>query len=147
MMYMLKPLSISLFLLVCACCKDQVEECPCYADQQDPIYKACGPGTVYDLDSDCESVKGMIDQVYTVMKYPAEARADSIQGLVRITFDIYADGTIGNFAAVNDTLGYGLADAAIEALMTLSSKGFCPARDSCSPVVFHYTFPIKFLLL
>ena len=144
---MLKPLSIFFFLLVCTCCKDLVEECPCYADHQEPIYKACGPGTVYDLDSDCGSVSGMIEQVYTVIKYPEEARADSIQGLVRITFDIYADGTIGNFAAVDDTLGYGLADAAITALMTLNSKGFCPARENCSPVVFEYTFPIKFVLL
>jgi len=142
---MFKFLSILFIILLSACCKDHAEECPCYKDHQAPQYKGCEPGTIYDIDSNCSDSE-LLHQLASVVKYPHEALIDSVQGTVLVRFDIYEDGSIGNFTVVNDTLGHGLANAAIEAVMTLNKKGFCPARENCSPVVFTYTLPVKFVL-
>src|SRR5689334_12214004 len=108
---MIKNLFIVLVILVSSCCEEHVNECPCFAEQQNPIYKGCEPGTVYDFNNGC-SVSGLYNQLFSVLKYPQEAIEDSIQGTVAISFDIYEDGSIGNFVALNDTLGHGLANAA-----------------------------------
>ena len=142
---MFKHLFILIIICLCSCCEDHLEECPCYADYQTPKYKGCGPGTVYDLDNNC-STSELFDQIYRVIKYPQKAIIDSIEGRVVIAFDVYVDGSIGNYSVVQDTLGYGLADAAIEAIMTLNDKGFCPARENCEPVLYNFTLPVKFVL-
>lgn len=136
-----------LFILVflSSCCEDRIEECPCFADQQNPIYKGCDYEVVYDLNNDC-AVSGLYKQLYDVIVYPPEAREDSIEGLVTVTFDVYIDGSIGNYMVINDTLGHGLPGAAIDAIKTLNIKGFCPARDNCTPVDFTFTLPILFVL-
>lgn len=142
---MLRFIYLFLLILLIACCEEASVECPCFSESQNPIYKGCEPGTIYDLEADC-AVMGMYAQLYNVIKYPPEAREDSIQGIVTIIFDVLEDGSMGNIEAVNDTLGYGLADAALEAVMTLTDRGFCPARENCTAVAFHYTLPIKFVL-
>ncbi|MFZ1676313.1 MAG: energy transducer TonB [Saprospiraceae bacterium] len=142
---MIKNLSILLFLIFCACCEEQVEQCPCFSDHQNPIYKGCEPGAVYDMNDTC-SVIEFYKQIFTVLKYPQEAIVDSVEGRVTIGFDIFENGTIGNFTIEQDTLGHGLAHAAIEAAKTLNDKGFCPARESCEAVVFHYILPVLFVL-
>ncbi len=142
---MIKNLKYLVIIFLASCCQEQINECPCFAEQQNPIYKGCEHEAVYDLNSGC-GVSGMYNQLYSVINYPQEAREDSIQGTVIIEFDVFEDGSIGNYAAINDTLGYGLADAALEAVMTLSNRGFCPARENCTAVIFKYTLPIKFVL-
>lgn len=142
---MIKYLHILLFASIAACCNDHFEECPCYADHQNPIYKGCAPGTVYDLDNNC-SVSSLFMQLYTSIKYPHEAIEDSIQGTVTIAFDVFEDGSIGNYTVFKDTLGHGLANAAIDAIKTLDNKGFCPARENCEPVIFNFKLPVKFVL-
>ena len=97
------------------------------------------------MNTNC-SESALFQQLASVLKYPQEAIDDSVQGTVAIAFDIYEDGSIGNFTAVNDTLGHGLANAAIEAVKTLNNNGFCPARENCSAVVFNFTLPIRFVL-
>ena len=136
---------ILLAMTIASCGEEPIEECPCYADLQYPIYKGCEEGTVYDLNNGC-SVEAIYKQIYKAIKYPPEAREDSIQGTVAVTFDIYEDGSLGNYAAPYDTLGYGLAEAAINAVKTLNERGYCPARENCAPVIFNYTLPIKFVL-
>ncbi len=142
---MIKYLSILLLLLFITSCKDSIEECPCYTEHQSPHYKGCEPGTVYDENTKCD-VMGLYTQIYKAIKYPQEAILDSVQGRVTIAFDVYEDGSIGNYTAVNDTLGHGLANAAIEAIKTLNDKGFCPARENCEPVLYNYKLPIIFKL-
>ena len=80
------------------------------------------------------------------MVYPEEARQDSVEGRIAIAFDIFEDGTMGNYEVVLDTLGHGLAEEALRCVQALSSKGFCPARENCEAVVFHYTLPVLFVL-
>ena len=142
---MIKNIYILLLVLFVSCCEDQFEECPCYSEHQSPIYKGCEPGTVYGQGNDC-AVSGMISQLYQAIKYPQEARIDSVEGRVTISFDVYIDGSIGNFVVVQDTLGHGLANAAIEAIKTLNNKGFCPARENCEPVLYNYILPVLFVL-
>ena len=142
---MIKNLILFLVLLLGSCCEEHIEECPCFTEHQNPIYKGCESGIVYDSSNNC-SVQGLISQIYSVLKYPQEAIMDSIQGTVAISFDIFEDGSIGNYAVVSDTLGHGLESAALAAITTLNNKGFCPARENCEPVLFNYTLPIKFIL-
>ena len=142
---MIKNFSIFLLFILTACCEDRVEECPCYTDPQYPHYKGCPPGTIYDMSNDC-SVQELYKQIYTVIKYPQEAIDDSIQGTVAVNFDIFKNGSMGNYSAINDTLGHGLANAAIEAVKTLDQNGFCPARENCEPVLYNFTLPVKFKL-
>lgn len=142
---MLRYFHILIFLFLAACCEEKGEECPCYTEHQFPRYKGCAPGTIYDESSGC-STMGLYDQLYSVLKYPQEARDDSVEGRVTIAFDIYEDGSIGNYTVFKDTLGYGLADAAIEAIKTFNERGFCPAREQCDPVVYNFKLPVLFVL-
>jgi len=112
---MVKNLILFLVLFLGSCCKEHLEECPCFTEHQNPIYKGCEPGIVYDGSSNCSS-QGLIAQIYSVLKYPQEAIMDSIQGTVVISFDIYQDGSIGNYAVVSDALGHGLENAALTAI-------------------------------
>ena len=97
------------------------------------------------MDNGC-AVSGLIAQIYEALKYPQEAREDSVEGRVTISFDVYVNGTIGNYEVVKDILGYGLADAALEAIKTLNNKGFCPARENCEPILYNYSLPVLFVL-
>lgn len=142
---MIRNLSVLLLIVFTSCCEDQVDECPCYTEHQHPAYKGCEPGTVYEMNNDC-SVSGLYQQIYSVLKYPQEAIDDSVEGRVAVAFDIYEDGSIGNYTVAEDTLGHGLANATIEAIKTLNNKGFCPARENCGPVVYNYTLPVTFKL-
>lgn len=136
---------ILLTLIISSCCKDQIEECPCFSEQQTPIYKGCDQDFVYDMYNGC-SVIGLYNQIYSVIKYPQEAIADSVQGTVAVSFDIFENGSMGNYSAINDTLGQGLAEAAIAAVKTLNNKGFCPARENCEPIIYNFTLPVTFKL-
>ncbi len=142
---MIKYLSVLLLFFVGSCGKDHIEECPCYTDHQYPHFKGCEPGAVYDENNNCD-VMGLYNQLYKFLKYPQEAINDSVQGRVTIAFDIYENGSIGNYTIFSDTLGHGLANAAIEAIKTLNDRGFCPARENCEPVVYHYILPVLFVL-
>lgn len=141
---MIKNISILLIILFSSC-EDHIEECPCFSEQQNPIYKGCDPGEIYEMNNDC-AVMGLYKQIYDELKYPQEAIMDSVEGRVTIAFDVYVDGSIGNYTVVQDTLGHGLASAAIEAIKTLNNKGFCPARENCEPVLYNFILPVLFVL-
>lgn len=138
--------TILLLALLSACCEETLEDCPCFTQNQFPIYKGCGQGYIYDSANNQCSTSGIYAQLYDAMIYPPAAREDSIEGRVTIAFDIFENGAIGNYTVVKDTLGYGLADAAIAAIKTLNDRGFCPARNNCEPYVYHYTLPVLFVL-
>ena len=127
-------------------CKEDLPPCPCLSFDQIPLYKACEPVADYSEARECAQ-EALLQQVYGTVKYPEQARVDSIEGRVVISFDIYTDGTIGNFLVVNDTIGYGLAQAAIEGARSLAEVGFCPAREQCEPVDFTWVMPVSFKLL
>lgn len=136
---------LSLFLLQ-SCSDDPLCNCPCFKDPQYPIYKGCGDDVEYNSVDACASVQALYKLIYDNIKYPAEAREDSVQGTVKVEFDIQKDGHMTNITVVNDTLGYGLAEEAIRVVHLMNDKGWCPARVDCEPIVFHFTFPIKYVL-
>jgi len=127
---MQKILPFLILLFIASCCEEKTEECPCIEENQGPMYKG----------------ENLYDQIYAHIKYPEQAREDSIQGRVTISFDIYEDGTIGNFAIVQDTIGYGLSEAAILAAKSLSELGFCPALQNCNPIIYTFILPVLFIL-
>jgi TonB family protein len=139
---------IAIAFSMLSCCDDEVplQNCPCFNDPQYPIYKACEESVVYTSADACESVEGLYKDLSAVIRYPEEARENGIAGTVVVAFDIQTDGHMTNIIAVNDTLGYGLAEAAVKAVNTFNKKGWCPARRDCEPVVYHYHFPVKFVL-
>jgi len=128
-------------------CKDEVEfgACPCSATDRVPWYKGCG------YMSDCEeawscALKNMLKDVYSEIKYPAEARENKIQGGIVVEFDVDIFGNPDNFRVQSDTLGYGIPEAAIEGAMILTEQGFYPALENCEPVEYVYVLPVKFKL-
>jgi TonB family protein len=120
------------FSLVITACEDTITECPCTSSAQLPVYR--------------DGVEEMYRQLYHVIAYPAEAREDSVQGIVKVLFDVFPDGSLGNYEVVNDTLGHGLPEAALLAVQSLNDRGFCPAMQDCKPDTFRFTLPIKFVL-
>jgi len=137
----------TMLLFLTSCCKDEetVTECPCLADDQGALYKTCLPIVDYNQAKDC-NLQEIPAQVYANVKYPAKAREDSIQGGVVIGFDIFEDGSMGNYTVVFDTVGYGLPEAAIAGARSLEAVGFCPAMENCNPVTYHFELPVSFKL-
>ena len=133
-------------LLAPSCSEDPLCNCPCFTDPQHPIYKACGEDVEYNSIDACASVQALYKLIYENIKYPAEAREDSVDGTVLVEFDIEKDGRMTNITVVNDTLGHGLPEESIKAVATLNEKGWCPARVNCEPIVYHYKLPVKFVL-
>lgn len=123
-----------------------LDECPCFAEGQRPIYKGCDPGTIYSDYLEC-STAAFFKDIYANLHYPDEAAKLGLQGTVIISFDVLEDGTMAHFEVKRDDQGHGLGEAALEAVKGLSSKGFCPARgEACAPVVYKMTVPVGFKL-
>lgn len=138
---MVKSLYIILFLFVgllfTNCCKEKVDYCPCFDEQQQSAMVPGGEQALFKFLSEN-------------IKYPAEAKANSIQGTVRVNFNVQQDGTLTDIKAVNDPLlGYGLEEEAIRVVELMNERdeiSFCPARTNCEPVVSNLTVSIPFVL-
>jgi TonB family protein len=119
--------------------------CPCHDGLQEPLFKGC------EFMDDCiEAQKCAFDELlktaYSVTKYPVEARRHSIQGKVVVEFDIDIYGVASNFRVQNDTLGYGIPEAAIEGARIACKRGFFPAEQDCRVKQYTYSLPIEFKL-
>lgn len=136
------------FLIGILSCQDEEEfgTCPCVGDtDRVPWYKGCG------YINDCEEAyscaqNSMLNQVYKTIKYPAEARENSVQGTIVVEFVVDIFGSMDNVDVQSDTLGFGIPEAAIEGVMSLSEVGFYPALEDCESVEYTYILPIKFKL-
>lgn len=141
-------LSFVCCIMYLGCCdEDGVHLCPCLDSKyQQPLYKGCDePRISLQRAHDCSS-SSILLQVYSVLEYPEEAKTDSIEGRIVISFEIGVDGHMYNFQVVNDSLGYGLADAVIQAAQTLDDPGFCPALENCIPLPSTFYLPVSFQL-
>lgn len=143
----MKPIfGLLLMILLAACCKDkEMEACPCFSEDQYPTYRGCEPVLDSKEARDC-ALKEMLKLVYSTIKYPEQARMDSIEGKVLIMFVIYTDGSIGEFEIVEDPSDGTLGEAALEGILKLNEQGFCPRLVDCIPEEFDYYFPVSFKL-
>ncbi len=132
-------------LLFFGCNKNEFEICPCFEDSQAPFFKGCDQ-ILEEAELYSCSQMVMLQTIYQNLIYPLEAIENCIQGRVVVKFEVLTSGSISGFRVENDTLGYGLKEATIEAAMTLSSIGFCPSLLDCNPIEYTYILPVTFRL-
>lgn len=81
--------------------------------------------------------------VFMNIKYPAEARANGIQGNAKVAFDILNSGEIANVRIVESA--HPLLDEELVRVIKLSPKWKAAIRKG-QPVTTTYTFPFRFVL-
>lgn len=95
-----------------------------------------------------ECAKGkLMEYIYKVVKYPAIARENGIEGSAVVQFTVGKNGEIEDITIVRNP-GAGLGDAAkaaIESMNTMSMK-WTPGKQRGVPVKVQYTVPLKFKL-
>ena len=138
-------LAIAAFFVVVGCCDDNIKVCPCFENDQGPVFKTCVDANTYEEAVNCTG-GAIINHLYTHLKYPQEAWENKIGGRVTISFTIFENGEVGDYTIVKDTIGYGLSEAAIEAIETFNVIGFCPARKDCKTVEYNFILPVLFVL-
>jgi len=79
------------------------------------------------------------------IRYPAAARSANQQGVVVVSFTIYADGHVSDYK-IKKPLGYGLNDAALTAVKNASGE-WLPGILHGKPVSLEYDVPVNFQLL
>lgn len=75
------------------------------------------------------------------IKYPALAKENNIQGVVKVSFMVEKDGSLTNIMALTN-FGYGLEEEAVRVMKR--SKNWEPGLVDGKPVRVKYTIPIKF---
>jgi TonB family protein len=140
-------LLFSLVIFMFSCSKEEVGITECLCEQGDfvPFYKGC-PNERCDSTIFKCAEGAFLDKIYENLSYPIEARQDTIEGMVIVQMTVTKNGSLTDFATLNEPLGYGLEEAALEAAMALADVGFYPAYENCEPVNFDYLFPVRFTL-
>lgn len=99
-----------------------------------PCATGCELEEGYSNKNSCATEK-VLDYIETNLGYPAEAKANKIQGTVYVNFIVEMDGTLTNFKVVRD-IGGGCGDAVVKALKQMP-KWQCgkqrgrPVRVTC----------------
>ncbi len=89
---------------------------------------------------------GFLEHVYLIMKYPAEARENSIQGLAYSSFEISEEGVVENVQDAGSEFEI-LGNAALEPLLDLEGQEvFEPAILDGQPVRVRKTLKVRFKL-
>lgn len=84
-----------------------------------PLFPGCAEtGDDAKSKSEC-SKQNLLEYIYTNLKYPAEARANKIEGMVVIQFVINNDGSIYDAKIVRD-IGHGCGQAALKVVNSMS---------------------------
>lgn len=81
--------------------------------------------------------------VFMNIKYPAEAKANGIQGDAKVAFDILNSGKIANVRIIKSA--HPLLDEELMRVIKLSPKWKAATRNG-EPVTTTYTFPFRFVL-
>jgi hypothetical protein len=101
-------------------------------------------GTIYTQPEVMPQPKGGIDSIYSYIKsnfiYPKFARQNELQGWVKISFIVDAEGNRSNFSIVED-LGGGLGDEIIRMFQTMPP--FMPGRNGENNVCVLYTISVN----
>lgn len=143
---MLRVSLVFLLFLVFGCGDKCDDPSPCF-DQpfQEPIYKGCSTFPMDESAYECGNL-AMLNVFFEAIDYPPEARELGIEGTVEVEFEIDISGVMSNYRTVNDTLGYGLEQEAIDAAKALEELGFYPAYEDCVPVDYIFSLPVTFKL-
>lgn len=89
----------------------------------------------------------MLEYIYTNIKYPAEARKQSIEGIVVAGFVVEKDGTLSNFE-VKRGIGGGCDEEVVRVLKQMNEDGirWIPGVQRGRKVRVQFNMPIRFML-
>ena len=88
----------------------------------------------------------MYKYIYTVMKYPAEARQKGVSGIVSVEFMVDEKGVLSDFL-VPRGIGSGCDEEAVRVISSMNTAHrWTPAKTNGQPVKAMFTLPIKFVL-
>ena len=88
----------------------------------------------------------MYKYIYTVMKYPAEARQKGVSGIVSVEFMVDEKGVLSDFL-VPKGIGSGCDEEAVRVISSMNTAHrWTPAKTNGRPVKAMFTLPIKFVL-
>ena len=88
----------------------------------------------------------MYKYIYTVMKYPAEARQKGVSGIVSVEFMVDEKGVLSDFL-VPKGIGSGCDEEAVRVISSMNiAHRWTPAKTNGQPVKAMFTLPIKFVL-
>ena len=88
----------------------------------------------------------MYKYIYTVMKYPAEARQKGVSGIVSVEFMVDEKGVLSDFLVLKG-IGSGCDEEAVRVISSMNTAHrWTPAKTYGQPVKAMFTLPIKFVL-
>ncbi|UEG52917.1 TonB family protein [Mucilaginibacter daejeonensis] len=106
------------------------------------------PNEIFTSVEQLPEFPGGIDKFYKylnkVLRYPAVAQENGVQGRVNVTFVVERDGSLTDVKAAGRTLGSGLEEEAIRVLK--SSPKWNPGKQNGRAVRVQYTVPVVFTL-
>ena len=149
-------LPLILFFLGISCSPKHQQS---YSPSTSPSQQQEPPKTLYSVYENGEYVLTKLDQepsptiggkdflmqVYSSVKYPPEARAKSVQGIVHTSIVINELGQLEE-ATVTKGIGAGCDEAALLAIREGCANGFTPAMKDGKAVKVKYDVPLKFSL-
>jgi TonB family protein len=151
-------LGLGLLLLMSGCCTDeQYAICDemgiVIHEENQEVYKSNELDRVAYFDAGClqcdleerlecaEDAYGL--ETYGLIRYPAEARENNIQGRVIIGFVVEKDGSVSNFEVV-ERIGYGCDEEVIEVIKAI--EPWIPAVKDGTYVRSYRELPVTFKL-
>ena len=88
----------------------------------------------------------MYKYIYTVMKYPAEARQKGVSGIVSVEFMVDEKGVLSDFLVLKG-IGSGCDEEAVRVISSMNTAHrWTPTKTNGQPVKAMFTLPIKFVL-
>lgn len=107
--------------------------------------KSCGEHKGAQERSDC-SLEAILEFVNQELKYPEEAKNNSITGMALIRFNIEKDGTTSSLEIVQDP-GSGCGEEALRVISSFLDKSeWEPANAQGTTIPSQYMVPIQFRL-
>lgn len=88
----------------------------------------------------------MYKYIYSVIKYPAEARQKKVSGTVTVEFMVDEKGVLSDFLVLKG-IGSGCDEEAVRVISSMNTAHrWTPAKTNGQPVKAMFTLPIKFVL-
>lgn len=123
--------------------QDELEEEPPFVlAERMPVYADCTIDGDENERRDC-TTKQLMNHTYSLVKYPALARENEIEGTVVVSFIVNKQGNVEDIKIVRD-IGMGCGDEVCRAIKKLGK--FHPGKQNGRPVAVLYRFPVKFSL-
>ena len=88
----------------------------------------------------------MYKYIYSVIKYPVEARQKGVSGSVAVEFLVDEKGVLSDFLVLKG-IGSGCDEEAVRVISSMNTAHrWTPAKTNGQPVKAMFTLPIKFVL-